>query len=234
MNDLPGVRKMYSNYLRNNKNGNQAMWSKDELLAGLHYYYELNGAFPKAHQIDSFEYLPSSRSIQRSYGGLVKLRSELLPEEIANFTRGAHRSASTKRTFEEGRSYEKLFYDYLLQHFVEIAVHEHKLIRPGNVNSDFFIYMDQHEGVVIDIFYADSIINWVNVVNIKLKRYVLIEPETYLVVVGNDAITQHMIDEKVKNRKSPLPSHVKLASEAYFQDVTISDLTKRSIYSASS
>jgi hypothetical protein len=225
------VRKMYSGTLRHNKPGNQAVWSEDELLAGLHHFYELHGSFPKAHEIDTFEYLPSSRSIQRTHGGLVKLRSKLLPMEIADHTKGIHRSEVAKRTFAQGRDYEKLFFEYLLNYFEEIAVHEHKLIRPGNVNSDFFIYLSKNTGIVIDIFYANSVINLVNVVNLKLKRYALIQPETYLVVVGNEEISQEAIQIKVENRKIPLPKHVHIASEMYFKDVIVPMLRTRSDYS---
>lgn len=230
MDNTNDVRKMYVAHLRVNKPGNQAMWSKEELLAGLHYFYELNGSFPTAHEIDTFKYLPSSRSIQRSYGGLVKLRSELLPSEIANYTKGSYRSQTAKRTYANGRAYERAFFEYLTSKFKEIAVHEHKLIRPGDVSCDFFIYMDDNTGVAIDIFYADSIVNLINVVNIKIKRYRLIQPRTYLVCVGNESITQVAIAAKTSNRQAPLPDHVFLVSEEYFKDVVIPQLQQQSIY----
>jgi hypothetical protein len=221
---------MYNSALRENKNGSQEAWSKDELLAGLHHFYQLNGRFPTAHEIDAFKYLPSSRSIQRAYGGLVKLRSELLPTEIANFTKGAYRSLTAKRTFANGRAYEREFYGYLIGQFKEIAVHEHKLIRPGDVSCDFFIYMSDSSGVVVDIFYAESVLNLVNVVNIKLKRYQLINQETFLVVVGNDSITQDLIDLKSQNRQLPLPPHIHVVSETYFKSEVVPNLKPRSAF----
>jgi hypothetical protein len=216
--------------LRKNKLGSQPPWSKEELLAGLEYFFELNRRFPTAHEIDSFEYLPSSRSIQRSYGGLVKLRSELLPLEISNYTRGEYRSERAKRTYANGRDYERQFYELLLTKFEEIAVHEHKLIRPGDVSSDFFVYLKPDKGVVIDVFYADSIINLINVVNIKLKRYVLVTPETYLILVGNNQITQEEIDIKNANRRLTLPSHIYVITEEFFCESVLPDLESRSDY----
>jgi hypothetical protein len=167
MDTQPVSNETHVKHLRKTRPGFQEVWSKDEILAGLHYFYELHTAFPTAHEIDAFEYLPSSRSIQRSYGGLVKLRSELLPKEIANYTKGSQRSAKAKRANADGRLYEAQFFEYLTGHFKEIAVHEHKLIRPGDVNCDFFVYLNETKGIVIDIFYAASILNFINIINIK-------------------------------------------------------------------
>lgn len=222
---------MFDVNLRRNKAGNRSLWSNNELLAGFNHYYGLFGHFPSAHEIDTFEYLPSSRSIQRSYGGLVKLRSELLPAEVSNYTKGEHRSSVAKRMYKNGRAYEKDFYEFLITNFYEIAVHEHKLVRPGDVSSDFFIYMTETTGVVIDIFFAASIINLVNVVNIKLKRYILIKQPTYLVIVGNDSITQDMINARVRNRQAPLPEHISIYTEIYFKSDVIPALRQKSEYS---
>lgn len=216
--------------LRKAINGTQSSWTKDELRAGFNYFKELHQRYPTAHEIDTFEYLPSARSIQRTFGGLVNLRKELFPEEISNFTIGTHRSGVAKHTFANGRSLEEQFFNYLTTHFLEVAVHEHKVIRPGYVNSDFYIYLDAKIGVVIDIFYADSVINLINVVNIKLKRYSLITLETFLVTVGNPSLTQEMIDQKTENRKNPLPSHISICAEGYFKDHVIPSLKKRSTF----
>lgn len=214
--------------LRQNKPGGQDRWSDAELLAGLEHFHELHGMYPSAHEIDAFPYLPSARSIQRAYGGLQSLRARLLPGEIQNHTKGEYRSKVAQRTYANGKNYEGQYYDYLCEHFQEIAVHEHKVLRPGDVSCDFFVYQSANTGFAIDIFYSDSIINLVNIVNIKLKRYQLVEPVTFLVVVGNNSITQQMIDAKVANRQNPLPAHVSICSELYFKSEVVPLLMARS------
>lgn len=211
--------------------GTQHSWTKEELKAGFAHFKELYKRYPTAHEIDAFPYLPSARSIQRTFGGLVNLRKELFPEEISDYTRGTHRSKMAKRTYQNGRDLELRFYEYLTNIFEEISVHEHKVIRPGDVNCDFYIYLNSNEGIIIDIFYADSILNLINVVNLKLKRYALVIPETYLVVVGNAAITQQLINTKAQNRKIPLPPHVTVVSTEYFDKGIIPSLKLRSEYS---
>lgn len=221
---------MFDSHLRRNKLGNQPEWSKAELLAGLQYFFRQYGRFPTAHEIDAFDFLPSSRSIQRTHGGLVNLRNELLPGHITNYTQGEYRSQKAKETYAQGRDFERDFYSYLVTVFQPIAVHEHKVIRPGNVNCDFYIYQTLGHGIIIDIFYAKSLVNLINIVNIKLKRYTLVDEPTYLVVVGNDSISQVSIDHKTENRRIALPSHVVVCCDEYFRSVIVPKLASQSDY----
>lgn len=216
--------------LRKATNGSQLPWTKEELKSGFEHFKATYGRYPTAHEIDAFPFLPSARSIQRTYGGLVNLRKELYPNEISNYTTGIHRSGVAKNTYQKGKELEVKFYDVLVNNFPEVTVHEHKVIRPGDVSCDFFIYLDQNNGVVIDIFYAESIINLINVVNIKLKRYTLIAPETFLVIVGNPSITQDIIDDKVSNRRIPIPAHINVVSEEYFEKKITNELKVRSSF----
>lgn len=221
---------MNENLRKTHLGGWQTTWTKEEILAGLTYFKQLYGRFPTAHEIDSFEYLPSSRSIQRSYGGLVSLRKELLPTEHADFTIGIYRSQKAKLTTANGKELETKFYNDLIKNFQEISVHEHKVIRPGNVNCDFFIYLKENFGVVVDIFYAESIINLVNVVNIKIKRYKLVSQPTYLVVVGNDGIDNDLLRKKMLNKRVPLPVNLRVVTEKVFFNKVVPYLRSKSQY----
>lgn len=87
---------MFNKHLRSNIVVQKKRWTDDELLAGFQNYYESYGHYPSAHEIDAYDYLPSSRSIQRSYGGLPKLRKRLLPAAEHDYTRGPKRSAKAK------------------------------------------------------------------------------------------------------------------------------------------
>lgn len=220
---------MFTSSLRKAAPGNQDPWTLDQLKAGLAQFELLYKRPPTAYEIDDFPYLPSSRSIQRSYGGLIKLRGELLGESL-DFTTGKYRSVKAKQTYSGGKNYERLFYAYLLSVFQDISVHEQKVIRPGEVSCDFFIYLQPNEGVVIDIFYAENMRNLVNIINIKLKRYCLINQETYLVVVGNSGIGSVTLDAKMKNKKLPLPAHITVMTEDRFKSVVVAQLQQRSCF----
>jgi hypothetical protein len=219
--------------LRQNKVGHQLPWSDDELLAGLQKFYDDYGHYPSAGEVDTFAYLPSARSIQRTHGGLVTLRQRLLPDEDSDHTRGDRRRKIASEGDARARKYEEEFYIFLTKHFKEIAVHEHKIIRPGNVASDVFIYLNDSsaDGIVIDLFYAQDLITLLKIVTIKNKRYKDLPFTVYFILVGNDGIQQTEIDSRIVNKKVPLPSHINVVTENTFKQNSIDELKLRSKFS---
>lgn len=220
-----------SSDLRVSKTGDQLSWTKQEILAGLQHFYKLNNRYPTALEIDSFEYLPSSRSIQRSFGGLVILRKELIPNSQSDYTQGGYRSAIAKKTWDRAAKYEEEFYNFLTYHFEALTIHEHKIMRPGNISSDFFVYLDERSGIIIDLFYAKDMFSVVGVINIKAKRYARLSYPTYFILVGNNQISLQEISILVGNKKSPLPSHISVDTEAHFKESTIYQLKRQSKFS---
>ncbi len=107
---------------------------------------------------------------------------------------------------------------------------QHKIVRPGNVASDFFLYLNEKTGVVIDLFYAQDRFSLMGIINYKLKRYSPLPYEIYFVLVGNENITQVDIEKKLLNMKNPLPKNIFIDTEANFKSSTIYDLKKRSKY----
>jgi len=206
-------------------------WTKDQILAGLQHFYSINKRYPTALEIDDFEYLPSSRSIQRTYGGLVALRKELIPESYSDYTQGKYRSSIAKETWYRATKYEEEFYDFLCSHFDSVAIHEHKIMRPGNISSDYYVYLDEDNGVVIDLFYAKDIHSLRGVLNIKKNRYQSLPYKTIFVLVGNDELGVDVIRKLVQRRKIPLPSNILVDSEANFKASTVHQIKKLSKYS---
>lgn len=209
----------------------QKNWTKEQIVAGIEYFFELHERYPTAVEIDSFEYLPSSRSIQRSYDGLVLLRTELVPKSHTNFTKGTYRSSMAKVANDRAKKYEEEFYNFLSLHFESIAIHEHKVIRPGGISSDYFIHFDEDKGAVIDLFYAQDIHSLAGIIGIKLKRYILLSCEVYFILVGNPDITKKQVDALISRRKIALPSHISIDTEINFKDLTIFKLKAESNYS---
>lgn len=193
-------------------------WTLENLKDGFQYFYDLYEHYPRAEEVDSFDYLPSARSIQRTFGGLVQVRKKLNLSGPADYTRGEVRSKIAKEGDRRAKEYEAEFYYFLTSKIPEMRVHEHKIIRPGNVSSDFFIYTSEEKGIVLDLFYAKDLSNVAKIVNIKYKRYISVPFLTYFVVVGNTSIDQQEIDKKIKNRKNKLPSHIKIITEKTFKD----------------
>jgi len=197
---------------------NGQTWSLENIKDGLEYYREIYGQYPTAKEIDDFEYLPSSRSIQRSFGGLVNIREQLGLSGPLDHTKGKTRSAKAQEADKRAKVYEEEFFNFLSTHFSEMRVHEHKVVRPGDVSCDFFIYTSDVEGVILDLFYAADIINVSKVVNIKYKKYIAVKYPVLFIVVGNEKISQQEIDRMIENRKIPLPSFMKVINETVFKE----------------
>lgn len=205
--------------LRTQSSGKQRKWTPEELNAGFEYFKELHGRYPGSREIDLFEYLPSARSIQRSHKGLISLRTELgFEESLINQTKGAVRSDKAKKTYSNSVESEEKFYKYLVSKIPEVRVHEHKILRPGHICCDFFIYTSDKKGYAVDIFYAQDLFTLQRIIRIKYLRYAGLKCKVYFVLVGNDLISQKEIDDMLSNRKIQLPEHISVSTEAIFKE----------------
>ncbi len=207
--------------LQKRKVGTAAMgqvWSVENLKAGFMYYFELHGRYPVASEIDKFEYLPSSRSIQRSFGGLVRVRELLGLSGPSQFNKGEARSRVAGEADARARIYEEEFYTFLVSKVSEMRVHEHKVMRPSGTSCDFFVYLTDNSGIIIDLFYAKDIQILSKIVNIKYKKYEDLPFSTYFILIGNDDISQDQIDKIIRNRKTLLPKHIYVMKERTFKD----------------
>lgn len=57
-------------------------WTQEKLKIAFERYIAEYGRLPTAPEVDLTDYLPSSRQIQRSFGGLKKLRQALGYEDV--------------------------------------------------------------------------------------------------------------------------------------------------------
>jgi hypothetical protein len=69
------------------------------------------------------------------------------------------------------------------------------------------------------------------IINIKLRRYILVTEDTYLIVVGNPNIKQEDVDFRMKNKKVPLPTHIRVVTADYIYTEVIPYLLQKSDYS---
>ncbi len=208
-----------SKNLRKRARGNQSKWTEEQVGAGLEYFKKLHGKYPSSFEIDAFDYLPSARSIQRSLGGLEGLRTRLgFDLSQTNLTKGAVRSSKAKEIYAKAVNYEEAFYNFLISKTTEVNVHEHKILRPGHVCCDFFIYTSPTNGFAIDTFYAQDRLTLARIVNIKLPRYIKLGCNVFFVLIGNPEIGQEEIDKTVLMRKIAFPAHIKVMTEKIFKD----------------
>lgn len=201
----------------------QKKWSLEEIKEGLERYKKENGRYPTTIEVDSTMYLPSSRQIQRRFGGLVAFRKELRLSGPDDFTKGEYRSAVAAKLKRRSYEIEEEFYNYLLTIYPKINIHEQMRLRPGNIASDFYIYLTENTGYAIDIFNAIDMHSLTKIINIKLKRYTQIKDyNIYFIAVGE--FLQGEVDKFMKNKKIKLPANIKVLCIETFKD-TISSIT---------
>jgi len=187
------------------------MWNYEKIKAGFIRYYNENGHYPSALEIDHCPYLLTSRTIQRKWGGLEAIRQKM-GLEITNYTKGEIRS--TKSVFIGKRGYlEENKLEVILQrYFGEVFVHSQKRI--GQVRADFFIYTPK-SNFAIDIFCFEDKNCFLSDLNIKLKTYNGY-PFSVIYLPINHKYSTDDILKWVNNKKNKLPTNQKVMSYEEF------------------
>ncbi len=227
MRDYQEFLKKQDKFIGHNPN---SVWTISNLEAGFEKFYDDNGHYPSAPELDKFEYLPSSRQIQRVFGGLQKLRKDMkLEHEASDHNSGKIRSKMAGEAWARAVDYEEEYYKYLIQQIPELYVHEHKVIRHDGykTDTDFFIYFpNSNDGIVIDVFYAMDILSLIKQVRIKEKKYAPMPYKTFFISI-NKKISQEEIDDKILNRNSTLPKNIHVCSIHYFNSEVLPTIKSR-------
>lgn len=184
-----------------------------DLKLGFKKFFDENGHFPTAIEVDLCPYLITSRSIQRSWGGMSNLR-KLMGLEILDYSSGQSRSIMAnkigKRSFIEEQEFEKV----LIKKFGEIFVHTQKRI--GNINVDFFIYSPTLN-FGVDVFNYEYDHDLKGIINLKQKTYALF-PFTVIFLPMNNKKNQVQLEEILSKKDNELPKQCKLYSLEYFTE----------------
>lgn len=195
-------------------------WTLEKVRDGFDKFFVLHNRYPAAYEVDDFDFLPSSRQIQRSFGGLVNLR-KLLGLKIENYTRGNERSLKVSNFNLRGRKHENIVYELLKQMFDERFIHVEKPIPRKNKDKlsdgysskdrfDFYVYA-KPENFAIDVFCTNDERGVVNIMNMKENKYLksLITESLYFIYFG-DSVNKTRINNWQKNRKNKLPLNWKI------------------------
>lgn len=176
------------------------VWNEHKIQEGFQRFYNENGHFPTASEIDKCSYLPSSREIQRNYGGLIKFRTKLgLRDEDINYSQGKFRSNIASVSNKISLTAEKTVSDFLTNLYGEICVHEQKKYGDGKNTVDFFVY-GKTANFGVEVFNTYTLRDLSGNLNIKLKKYYDFPYRLCFVVMGGD-FKQEDIDKLVSNKK---------------------------------
>lgn len=177
-------------------------WSLESLRDGLRYFFDLHGRYPKATEVDNFDFLPSARSIQRSFGGLQSLRKKFGHEDI-HFGKGKFRSEISRLVNPRGRRRELKIEQLLRNKFGEVFVHTEKFFNSTKCRVDFYVY-SPGGNFGVDVFDTDTRHNFMTNINSKKRKYGNFTDELYFLVM-NESFQQRDLDSYVQSMKRPLP-----------------------------
>lgn len=192
--------------LRIQKSGNQKPWKLEELRAGLENFYTKNGRYPTALEVDASPYLPSARTIERSFGGIVELRKTLGLDTQTDLREGAHSSNRASMIGRRAHQVEQEVYIFLEGRFGKQFVHrEYFFLDDKRTRADFFVY-DKTNGFCVDVFYPSDKRNLTGCLNSKLAKYQGPQMNQYPVIFlqMNKGLDQPMLDALIKNKKKKL------------------------------
>lgn len=210
------------------KKGKPRTWDLEKIKEGFDKFYTEHDRYPTAHEIDSVSYLPSSRQIQRSWGGLVSLR-KILNLDIENYSTGKSRSSVATEINKRGRELEIIVRNYLQEKFGDPFVH---IERPVHFSSkdrfDFYVYA-RPKNFAIDVFGTTDFVRLTRVMNMKETRYkkenMLKEVEKLYFIYFSDKDVDEKVQLWLKTKKNPLLKNWVLCSFEDFKS-KVQDYTK--------
>lgn len=189
------------------------LWTKERLKEGFQRFFKDYGRFPTSFEIDDYPLLPSSRTIERRFGGLEQLRTDL-GLEVTNFTKGETRSKKSGELSLRGFEAESKIEEVLIKQFGEVFVHIQR--RVGHITVDFFVY-SQKLFFTVDVFCYSSPALFARIIVHKQKTYKGFPYPVILVAIGyGTEMSQDEIEILIKRKKVPLPDNCRVFSEKTF------------------
>jgi hypothetical protein len=199
-------------------------WMLEELKSGLEHFYKEHNRYPTASEVDKYMYLPSARSIERRFGGLVALRETLKLGKEYDFRSGSHSTKRAHTINNRAHNIEKTVYESLTKHFGKEFVHrEYFFTDDKRARADFFVY-DGKGGFCVDVFYPSDKRNLIGCLNSKLNKYQSTYMREYPVIFlqMNEDIGKEIIDKLIKNKKKPLVKGQYLMGWKQFKEFVLS------------
>ncbi len=193
-------------FLRLQKAGNQEPWKLEELKAGLENFNTKHGHYPTAPEIDAYSYLPSARTIERKFGGVIGLRKALRLDTQSDMRKGAHSSKRASIINVRAYKVKQEVYTYLQKLFGgQYVQREYFFLDDKRTRADFFVH-DSSNSFCVDVFYPSDRRNLTGCLNSKLSKYQGLQMNQYPVIFlqMNKDLGQNILDAVIKNKTKKL------------------------------
>ncbi len=194
-------------------------WTLENVLSGFKEFYRLNKRWPIGNDLPLCPYLPNVKTLERKFGGIVKIR-QILGLDNPHFNRGVMRSERAGRIFSRAFTVEQQLYSELVIRFHEVfvrnqsrvVVHESKSVRV-----DFLVFHASGR-FAVDIFFPDQEKNrFASNVTAKYKIYRGFPGLLYL-VVANPKIETLVLENNMVHAKAERNNCTKLLTLQEFRE----------------
>jgi hypothetical protein len=200
--------------------GKKVKWTIERIKEGFNKFYSLHKRYPTTTEIDSFPSLPSSRQIQRRFGGLPALRKQLNLSGPTDFTTGQYSSDRAHSINDRSHKLEQTVYEFLIDRFGKPFVHrEYFFTDDKRTRTDFFVYWEKGN-FAVDVFYPKDKHNLLGCLNSKMRTYKTNQLLNYPVIflMMNDDIGREKIALILSNKKIKLRSNQSVMLYDQFKD----------------
>jgi hypothetical protein len=214
--------------LRKQSPGKQKPWTEEELSAGLVHFYKEHKKYPTSQEVDSYPYLPSARSIQRSHGGLVVLRKKLKLASEVDFRTGTHSSKRAKTINKRSHKIEADVHQILIDRFgVEFVHREFFFTDDRRARTDFYVYTEKGT-FCVDVFYPKDKHSLLGCLNSKMRTYKGALQKIIFLMMNPD-ISSGEVKSILENKKNKLANNQTMHTLEDFKVYIREQEPKRSI-----
>lgn len=183
-------------------------WFKD--------FIDKNKRVPTAIDIQNSLSMPSVKTLDRRYGGIVAFRQKF--GLGGDCRKGEIRSALAKSINKMAYYQENEIYIFLINKFDKMRVHRYAFINDiSQYKCDYKIFLEDGTSILIDVFCPSRIDTLTGCVNIKYKKYRSVTCDFYFVCL-NETMKQHHIDDWKEKRKNKLPDNFKIMAIDTFKN----------------
>lgn len=196
--------------------------NKDVLLEKIRESFEKfklnNGRYPVSHEIvTGTQYrFPSTKTIERKFGGVKKLR-ELLGLEVTDYTSGDYRSKMVREVLlPRSLESEGEFYKKLLKLVPRTSIHQQESYSFNiKVLSDFILDLPKSR-VGVDVFYANSYLSMSGCLADKQRKLRKISDTKVFLVSVSENISDEDVARYIERRKTPLNENITIMTGGTF------------------
>ena len=198
----------------------QVKWTIEKIKAGFEKFYAENKRYPTSAEIDAYHALPSSRQIQRRFGGLPAIRTHLKLKGPEDFTKGTYSSDRARTIAKRAHKVENEVYEYLISIFGKPFVHREFFFSDDKrCRTDFYIYY-KDGNFLVDVFYPKDKSSFINCLNNKMRVYgnsaTFEHPIIFLMM--NENIGEETIRKILENKKNKVLKHQRVMTYGQFKE----------------